>query len=117
MTPFEYARAVVPVDCAGRMFFVSLSGTSLKIPIEMTPSSQRADLVALIARQIIAGQIVEALKNEDCRIAALSDDGFLAGRINNPLEVSQLCREQAQLHTVDCITVCPNELTQITERL
>jgi len=101
MTPFDYARRIVPIDCPGKhVFVVSIANESWRIALAVTASAQQADEVALIARQIIAAEVVKALRDEDCRIAALTDAAYLDGRLHFPTEVSALCREQAELHTV-----------------
>ncbi len=44
--------------------------------------------------------IREALADEGCRLAALIDDDYLNDRIQFPSQAAQLCREQANTHTV-----------------
>lgn len=122
MTPFEHARKVVPIDCIGsRVFVVSIASDLLRVPLTVTPSAQRAEVVALIARQIIARQIVAALTDEDCRLAAEIDQAYLANQIWLPSQASAICREQATKHTVELHTgelhkaECRNESTKTNQ--
>jgi len=105
MNPFDYARRCVTIDClSDKVFVVSLTcNNSLRLALTMTPSAQRADHVALLARQIIAEQIADALKDEDCRMAAEIDSAYLGGEIWLPSQAATLCRNFAELHVIDCI--------------
>lgn len=100
MKPIDYARRVVPINYLGaHVFVVSLANEQCSVPLTVTPSSQRADVLALIARTIIAGEIAAALRDEDCRIAAEIDQAYLANKIWCPAQASRMCRELAQTHT------------------
>lgn len=101
MKPFDYAKNVVPLNIVGKMFVVSLANTTWRLNLCLTPSAQRADEIALLGRQIIALEIARALRNEDCRMAAEIDDAWLTGRIWAPSQASRICRELAELHTVE----------------
>jgi hypothetical protein len=102
MTPFDHATKIVPIDCPGKhVFVVSLANESWRMPFTVTPSAQRADHVALIARQIIAAEIAEALTNEDCRLAAEIDQAYFKNEIWHVQHAASLCRRLAELHVMD----------------
>jgi hypothetical protein len=101
MTPFDFATHIVRIDLVGFNFVVALADDHWRLVLSMSPSAQRADQVALLARQIVAREIARALADEDCRIAAEVDQRYLAGEMYYPSEVSKLCRELAQLHTIE----------------
>ena len=102
MTPFERALQAVPIECPGRqVFVVNLALEQLRIPLTVTPSARRADRIALVARQIIAGHVANALRDEDCRMAAEIDQAYLANKIWCPSQASKLCRELAQTHVLE----------------
>jgi hypothetical protein len=102
MTPFERALRAVPIECPGRqVFVVNLALEQLRITLTVTPSAQRADRVALVARQVIAGHVAQALRDEDCRIAAEIDEAYLANKIWCPAQASTLCRKLAETHVLE----------------
>ena len=117
MKPFEHARNIIRLDAIDRTFVVSLASDAWRLVLAHTPSAQQADHVAFIGRMIVASEIVRALRHEDCRLAALVDVAYLAGKINFPSQVSTLCRDQAELHHLDCMPECQSELIQTTEKL
>jgi hypothetical protein len=117
MNPFDHARKIVTIDCPGRqVFVVSLANDSYRMPFTVTPSSQTADHVALITRQIIAGEIAEALKNEDCRLAAEIDQAYFKNEIWHIQHAASLCRRLAELHAMDCIRQRAAEIGQSAQK-
>lgn len=95
MTPFDYAQRVVNIDCTNsRLFVVNLSNEQMRIALSVSASSQRADHIALIARQIVAHEIAAAMRDEDCRCAAAIDEAYLARakKIWWPSQAAQICR-------------------------
>jgi hypothetical protein len=102
MTPFENAKRIVPIACPGKfVFVVSLANQGVSLPLVVTPSAQHADYIALVARKIIAAQISEAFKHEDCRLAAEIDQASLNGEIWLPQHAASLCRRLAELHDIE----------------
>jgi len=103
MTPFDHASRIIPVDLVDSKFVVSLASESLRLVLSMDLSSSRADHIALIGRQIVAGEVESAVAfakaNAYCHVAAEVDDRFYSGRIFSPLQISQLCRQFAELHS------------------
>lgn len=112
MNAFDHATNIVRLETDGvrHNFVVSLADEHWRLVLSMGRSAQRADYIALLARQIIAREIVNVLRNEDCRIAAAVDEWYLGGRLQQPSrvsellfpsQISELCRQMAELHVVD----------------
>lgn len=104
MTPFDHARRLIKIENPGKqVLLVSLASQSVNLPLCLTPSAQHADYIALMARQIIALEVAEALRNEDCRIAAEIDQAFFNREIWQVPHAAALARTLAELHVIDCI--------------
>jgi hypothetical protein len=102
MTPFDHAKRIVTIACPGKqVLVVSLTNQAWRLALAVTSSAIHADQIALLARQIIAAEVVEALKNEGCRLASEIDQRVLSGQMMFPQEASVLCRQLAELHTVE----------------
>ncbi len=100
MTPHERAKRIITLKRSGGRYIVNLTDNCWRVLLSLSDSLPHADQMALMARHILAGEFARALADEDCRIAAEVDQLYLAGRIHYPSQVSRLCREMAQLHTI-----------------
>lgn len=100
MTPFDHAKRIVQVELVGHNFVVALADEELKLSLSMGHSAERADQIALIARTIIAGGMVSALRDEDCRLAAEIEQMYRSYGLNSVGEAIDFCRKQKEFHTV-----------------
>ena len=106
MKPFDFAKAIVPVTTVGRNFVVSLGDEYFKLTLSLSGSAQRADHVALIARQVVARAIAKAQAEAYCHAAAEMDhqshEFFKQGSVGpSRADFATWCRDQAA--KVSCI--------------
>lgn len=102
MTPFDYAKTIVPVDVVGSNFVVSLGDAHWRLVLSMDRSAQRADHIALIARQIVERCIIKAMADAYCHVAARLDEQRLSDEQAPTREqFAMWCRNQAA--SLSCI--------------
>jgi len=96
MKPFDFASRIIPIDLVGGNFVVSLADARWRLAIRMSPSSSAADHTALIARQIVARGMAQAMEESLCWAAAEIDDAYFKRAIVYADHGADLCRKLAK---------------------